>query len=231
MLEKDPSTSEIPDPKYFAGTYFTLRITIAAVTIVLPVGLLLWTGIDRDLTLLNSMSAYYYGPTRNIFVGALIATGVCLVCYKGFSKGEDWLLNIAGTLAAMVALFPTNPPGGKHTAIGVVHVVCALAFFAFVSISIWAYSRITLPALNDPSKQQAFRYIYRTLSIAVVVVPAVAGLFILASNSSALIFALEMAALYVFAIYWLVKTYELHQSKAEEKLFGGTHTNAMYESL
>jgi hypothetical protein len=57
----------------------------------------------------NSMSAYYHTELRDVFVGALIGIGFLLFLYKGFSRREDWALNISGILALGIALFPTNP--------------------------------------------------------------------------------------------------------------------------
>lgn len=58
---------------------------------------------------LGSISAYYYTPARGMFVAALLAIGVCLVCVRGGTTAEDILLNAAGMLAPVVALVPTSP--------------------------------------------------------------------------------------------------------------------------
>ena len=43
-----------------------------------------------------------------MFVGALMASGVCMIAYKGRSKLEDYALNFAGFNAFFVALVPNN---------------------------------------------------------------------------------------------------------------------------
>lgn len=58
----------------------------------------------------RSISAYYYTPAHGIFVGALLAIAVCLVCLRGNTDLEDALLNFAGMFAALVALVPTPKP-------------------------------------------------------------------------------------------------------------------------
>lgn len=58
--------------------------------------------------LLDSISDYYGGPLRDVFVGVLMATGVCLIAYKGESKLEDYVLNFAGFNAFFVALVPNS---------------------------------------------------------------------------------------------------------------------------
>jgi len=59
----------------------------------------------------RSISAYWYTPARGVFVGALVAIGVCLVCLRGNTPIEDLLLNVAGMLAPIVALVPTPDRG------------------------------------------------------------------------------------------------------------------------
>jgi hypothetical protein len=59
----------------------------------------------------TSISAYYYTPVRSIFVGGLLAIGLCLIVIKGSNAWEDTCLNIAGMLAPVVALVPTSDAG------------------------------------------------------------------------------------------------------------------------
>jgi hypothetical protein len=61
--------------------------------------------VDADCWL-TSISAYYYTPVQGFLVGALITIGVCLVCLRGASDGEDNVLNLAGFCAPFVALVP-----------------------------------------------------------------------------------------------------------------------------
>lgn len=55
----------------------------------------------------NSISAYYYTPTRGFFAGSLVAIGVCLFAIQGSTAWEDLWLNLAGVCAPIVALVPT----------------------------------------------------------------------------------------------------------------------------
>ncbi len=63
----------------------------------------------------SSISDYYYTPAQAVFVGSLMAIGVCLIALKGQSGGEDVLLNLAGMMAPVVALVPTlaGEPGSQ----------------------------------------------------------------------------------------------------------------------
>ena len=56
----------------------------------------------------ESISDYYQGPVRDVFVGGLMAAGICMIIYKGESKLEDYALNFAGLNAFFVALVPNN---------------------------------------------------------------------------------------------------------------------------
>ena len=57
----------------------------------------------------GSISAYYYTPAHSMFVGALVAIGVCLIAIVGRTPWEDTFLNVAGMLAFVVAFVPTSP--------------------------------------------------------------------------------------------------------------------------
>lgn len=59
----------------------------------------------------RSISAYYYTNAEPVFVGVLIAMGTCLICLRGSTEWEDILLNVAGMLAPVVALVPTEYDG------------------------------------------------------------------------------------------------------------------------
>lgn len=58
-----------------------------------------------------SISAYYGGPVRDVFVGCLIAIAALLVAYQGVGLLEDYTLNGAGFYAVFVAFVPTGFAG------------------------------------------------------------------------------------------------------------------------
>src|SRR5699024_523639 len=62
-----------------------------------------WLGIIE-----TSISAYYLGPIRDVFVGVMMAIAACLVAYRGSSPLEDFSLDVAGVCAIFVALVPTD---------------------------------------------------------------------------------------------------------------------------
>lgn len=95
---------------YAIKTWLYLRLAM----VLLVVGLAVAIGFERTKVdcFQPSISAYYYTPVRNFFVGAVIGIAVCLLCLRGNDPIEDVLLNLAGMLAPVVALVPTPDHGG-----------------------------------------------------------------------------------------------------------------------
>lgn len=81
-------------------TYRYLRLAMVALVGMLAAGVVI--GASRAGQLLTSLSAYYYTPAQSVFVGALVAIGVCLIVIRG-EDTEDVALNLAGMLAPVVA--------------------------------------------------------------------------------------------------------------------------------
>lgn len=82
----------------------TLRILVLA-----PISLLLLTIVVFSVaagSFNDSISAYYGGPARDVFVGCLLATSLGLVAFRGTSDLEDLALNLAGFYAPFVAFVP-----------------------------------------------------------------------------------------------------------------------------
>lgn len=211
-----PSTFCEAPAGYIVETYFVLRMVIAGGAIVLPPALLVWALLDARVAAMDSLSASYFTPARGVFVGTLVAIGVALVAYRGYTRGENMLLNSAGVLAVVAALVPTADPampGDALTLTSVVHAVAAVAFFVLAALSIFFYGQETLGSVRDPRARRSYRTVYRALAVLVLALPAVALLVAWLVESSAALFAVETAALYAFAAFWLVKTYELARSQ------------------
>jgi hypothetical protein len=90
-------------------TYRYLRISMVGAVVLLGVSIL----IERSKVECwqTSVSAYYYTPVRAIFVGVLMAIGLCLIVIKGSTAWEDAALNAAGMFAPIVAVVPTTDVG------------------------------------------------------------------------------------------------------------------------
>lgn len=92
-------------------TYRYVRLAIIGMALLLSAAVVYEWAQTGWQCLQPSVSAYYYTPARTVFVGALIAIGVCLVVIRGSTDGEDILLNVCGATAAVVAVVPTPDPG------------------------------------------------------------------------------------------------------------------------
>lgn len=89
-------------------TYRYLRVGIVGLAVLLALSVV--GQVIADGRPLGSISAYYFTPVRDVFVGVLVALGLSLVAIRG--RGiEDVLLNLAGMLAPIVALVPTASTG------------------------------------------------------------------------------------------------------------------------
>ncbi len=109
FLKKRTATNEKYQNKdSIDRTYTSLRAALAALVILL-LGALLVRTISLHWCIRGSISAYYYTALQPMFVGTLIAVGICLIVYQGTTYIENILLDIAGFMAFIVAFVPTAP--------------------------------------------------------------------------------------------------------------------------
>ena len=139
-------------------TYRYLRVGIVLLAVLLGVGVALQMAGDTGF--LGSISAYYYSPARNVFVGVLVAVGLALVAIKG-RGAEDALLNGAGILAPVVAVVPTPLPDGEggyavppQVRDGVVSDVTSLLVVAVLALGFATWTAI---GVTDPERPPARR--------------------------------------------------------------------------
>lgn len=206
---------------HMIATYFALRMAMVVGALAVPTVCLVWTALDAGLPLQGSLSAYYYTPARNLVLGAIVGVGVCLIAYRGFAIGEDVLLNLAGICAVVLALCPTAAPGQQQMTLGNwVHVVSALGFFGATGLAILFYSRTTLRLL-DARRARIYHLVYAGLCAGIFVLPIGAATVAAAVGPGHRLLGLEIGAICAFALYWLVKTHELHASAAETRIAAG----------
>jgi hypothetical protein len=89
-------------------TYRYVRLSLVGVLLFLGIGVTLQIVGGGALT---SVSAAFYTPARDVFVGALCAVSLALLALSGRSV-EQVLLDIAAVLAPLVALVPTPLASG-----------------------------------------------------------------------------------------------------------------------
>lgn len=209
-------------------TYFALRTAAGLIAVLLPLILVGWGvrhGIARNA--MSSLSAFYWlsqlpplavdALLRNWFVGSLTAVGVCLLVYQGYGALENWLLNLAGIAAIVVALAPMpcanalDPrlysslcgafPAGRLP----IHYIAAVAFFLLIGATIWFCADDTLVELR-PKVRSRWQRRYKAFAVAMMVAPLLA--FLSAAEEVRTIWV-EVAGVWVFSIYWFTKSYEL----------------------
>jgi hypothetical protein len=213
--------------EHMLWSYYGLRVGLAAVALLLPIALFLVGGILHGIWLEPSISRYYHTEsqfgafsTRDIFVGGLVAAGICLYLYKGFSDKENRALNFAGIFAVLVAVLPPGLPQSDLSVVAVLHGIAAVLFFLCIAYVGLFRSRDTLDLL-PPDQRVAFVRRYFWTGLAMIVSPLVAVVlsFVLepASPFRTAIFFVETLGIWAFAAYWLVKTVEMRLSEAEKR--------------
>jgi hypothetical protein len=209
-----------PLQQHMVGTYHALRLGIGIVGFALP--FLLWFGGSlAGVVPQTSMSMYYHTAMRDVFVGVLVAIGLMLLLYKGFSSLENWALNAGGMLAVVVAMLPTARDKAATGTIGTLHIVAAVSFFACIAyVSVFRASD-TLSLIRDTGKAKVYRKWYRLLGIGMVASPLLALVISQTLSAGRLVFFVELAGVVMFALYWLVKSSEMRMTEADQLALEG----------
>lgn len=213
-------------------TYASLRFGMAVIAFGLPFVLVFgfWV-VEPGYGMLNSLSAYYHTPMRDIFVGALATVGVCLHVYKGVDSLENIALNVAGVLAVLVALLPVYVPdiilqaspdwlAREPFTQPVLHGALAIVFFMIIAFVCVKCSATTLAALRSEKRRRRYRRFYTIVGILMIVLPVLAAVLTFFTVPRYAIFAAETMALWVFAAFWLTKGREVSKQATvlEEEL-------------
>lgn len=222
--------------EHIFSSYLHLRYGAAIIGALLP--LIIYTaGILNGVPLADSISDYYWvpdgptAPSRDWLVGCLFAVAGILYLYKGFSKAENVALNLAALLAVGVALFPTaefdSTAGGKFS----IHGFCAVSMFICLVYVVWFRSGDTLHLLPPDATPNPKRYsqMYRIVGGLMLASPLTAFIVnLIIGTKTSYVFFIEVAGIWAFAAYWLIKGSELKRSGATSKaLSGGTSEGAM----
>lgn len=161
------------------------------------------------------------GPMRNWFVGNLFFFGGAMLLMRGFSRWENWALDIAGIMAPCIALFPMN--WGTKTSFSP-HLTFAITFFVCVGFTCVFCSEKTLKEIPPTTPNRAkviafYRRWYRVFAAVMVGAPICAHLFLRKHPNR--MFFVELAGVWAFGFYWLFKTYELKRSDIEGRALKG----------
>lgn len=218
--------------RHVFSTYITLRYGMAILAFLFPL-ILFAGGVLHDIPLQNSMSAYYHAvpidkalpqdpfAPRSLFVGILCAIGAFLYLYKGFSKLENILLNIAGLCAWGVALYPMPWNCAPLCPSITPHYLFAVTLFACIAaVSVYC-AKQTLYLVTDAHARRRFALKYNLLGAAMLLSPIAAimvSFFFGAYRQH--VFFIEAAGVLAFAAYWWVKSRELALSEADRRVVG-----------
>jgi len=146
-----------------------------------------------------------------------------LYLYKGFNWEENLALNSAGLFAILIAVITTVAPDESphdytfHTSL---HRVFAFLFFLAIAYVCIFRAADTGPYIASTTRSAFYRWTYRLLGIAMIVVPGVAlYLAVVWRRHHELydhrILFVEWAAIWVFGAYWLLKSKEIRDSHAD----------------
>lgn len=209
--------------EHVLNTYTYLRLGIAGIGIIFPL-VLWWGGLIFGINFQASISSYYHTPMRDIFVGSLIAIGAFLWFYQGITEEENFALNCAGILAIVVALSPTGfvEKVGQvkcetfimrvisETTSSYIHGISATLFFVAIAYVCISSSKTVI--------DQNYKKIYNFLGAGMIVLPVSSALLLhFLKETNSIIYFVELAAVWVFSAYWLVKTKEINKSQIIRK--------------
>ncbi|MBL7776668.1 MAG: hypothetical protein JNK66_00075 [Chitinophagales bacterium] len=215
--------------------YLTLRQLLGWLGILLPIILAAWSLFGACGEVQESISAYYYTPLRNVFIGILCSIALFLVSYTGYPKepnervSENVLTNIAGFLALGVAFFPTKFSetwiDTCHTcsyksvfpeAFRYIHYCSAVLFFALLAFI--SHEKFTIYKGPLTEKRIKLHGVYRAcgkaivISIIIIIIYFLLEQFKIADaqkypilNQCPPIFIFETIALWAFGSSWLIK--------------------------
>ncbi|MEH2028020.1 hypothetical protein [Nostoc sp.] len=259
------TVKQITDPpeldKHILSSYSMLRWCMGILSFIFPLllvvgGLVKLFWLSSPLEMQHSLSAYYHagvnaetmctafaGVYRNLFVGILVALSLCLLIYTGFSKLENWLLNVSGISLACVAFFPMGWPEeqmlskcGNEVFVGSkllnleiklwgqdirLHFIAAFIFFLMlISVSILT-AMDSVDVIEDKKKQTFWRNIFNwarwVMPLSLLLVSVVCFL----TKTDYTVLWVEWIGIWAFSIYWLLKSWEIMQTKVDEDMIKG----------
>ncbi|MGE5457167.1 MAG: hypothetical protein ACM3RX_02310 [Methanococcaceae archaeon] len=205
------------------NNYRRIRKFIGYLGLSLPLVLVILSVIPFFKTNLQySISSYYYTNFREIFTGILSAVSLFLICYQGPERNpkiwenDSLLTNIAGVLALLIALFPTNPETCSEKIytiapwclewLGWLHYSFAGIFFiilAYISIRIFTLGQKVEKGTSDKplNENNIYKFCGSIILVCVILTPVSARLELFPCST----LVLETIALLAFGTTWLIK--------------------------
>jgi hypothetical protein len=208
--------------EHMLGTYQTLRrlLAVGALLLLVLVGYVFF--FETNLSLRSISALYYHTGTYFlvpvVFISLLCMKGVLLIAYKGYTAGENWLLNLAGLGLLVVANCPMDQAPGDWNQLsltGKAHVGGAVVFFVCVSLVMAVYAKNTLPHMRKDARLQGrFRTLYAVYGAVLFMMLAIT-LVLFFLKWPVIILAAECTGVLVFGAYWITKSLEMSMGLLE----------------
>lgn len=194
-------------------SYQRIMRILAVAGILLPVIVIIYNHISEvvdnvpqseRLSMMTSISQYYYSGARNPFVGILFILGITLVTYQGERKAHDRWATLAGICAIMIALFPC-----RHD-LKDIHFGAAVGMFIIFSLfCIRFFREKSISGIEVPIPNRKF---YLLSGMAILLGLVVCAFFFIKhwgeEYESPVIFFAEAWMLLFFGLSWLRKAEE-----------------------
>lgn len=207
------------------------RTAIGVLGVTLP-PILIVASLLRNQAVESSISAYYYTPMRDWFVGTLWVIGVFLFFYRYRPQdpaaarsnwepvrrgvADSWLGKISGLCAVLVALLPTTSPPGpiaQPPTIGMLHGIAAATLF--VSLALFPL------LLFSQSRKRG--HVYRRYGWAMIILLLLVVAYAFGPEGVRMatapwrpVLVLETLLIMVFGVSWFEKGRELAAARREE---------------
>ena len=204
--------SPTPPDSPLVISYLLLRKVLGALGIALPFLLSIGAWVIFGTGLQESMSAYYYTGTRDVFVGTLCVIGFFLFAYNGYGPADRIAGNLACLFAVGTALFPTAPTGHscKVERIYCVHGVFAASLFLTLTFfSLFLFTRTSGNPTPQKLKRNMVYKVCGTIMLAAILLVPILH-FLPESLTAGImqldpVFWLEATAVVAFGVSWLTK--------------------------
>jgi FtsH-binding integral membrane protein len=219
--------------RHMVSTYFCLRLGMTVLAASSPVIIMGWAvlwGANWE----GSLSAYYFSPNdgktwtysmfpgRVPFVGILFALGFALWAYKGYTRRENLVLNLAGWSALGVAIFPMYAEDNYITFSETAHFASAACLFACMAVVALFFSKDSLTEITDADVRRRYRGLYRLLGGLMLAFPAIGwAIARLIGSPERQVLCIEVVGILIFATYWGLKTFELRSMEVDIKALKG----------
>ena len=205
-----PATARSPAPIVF------LQKLVGGIAVLLPFVVVIGDFALGGDEFRSSISAYYYSPMGNVFVGALCALGVFFLSYQykplpGYEL--DNRLSYGASAAAIgVALFPTAEHQAKAWSgewfVSTAHLLCACILFVLLAIFSLKLFTKTDPGRPMSDAKRKRNTVFRACGWTIVgsIVLVALSNVVQPPDSLRSLLWLESIGVVAFGISWLVKS-------------------------